>query len=496
MAPHPDSISAVNDWLKFHGIDPSTIQRSAAGDWLTLPVSVAKAERMLNTKYHIYEHTLSGKQVVRALSYSLPRELHSHIDVITPTTYFGSVRSMKKTSFVEPSRSKPAVSSDAGQLNSYTTVPASCNNTINPGCLRALYGTSSYMPSAKGVNKICVAGFLDEFANRADLQAFLYNYRPDAVNSTFTTVSVNQGGDNQADPGVEANLDIQYTTSLTYPTPNIYYSTGGSPPFNPDSSTPNNTNEPHLDLLNYLLSQKTLPQTLTASYGENEQTVPRDYAIKVCNMIAALTARGTTVFYSSGDYGVGDGDCKNNDGTNTTAFQPAFPASCPYVTAVGSTYHVNPEVGIDFSGGGFSRYFDMPSYQKKAVDAYLGAIGPDKYKGLFNRAGRAYPDVSAQGNNFEVIVGGRVVPVGGTSASAPTVASIFSLLNDYRISKGKKPLGFINPLIYSLAAGSGFADITSGTNPGCNTTGFSAREGWDPVTGLGTPKFKALKGLI
>lgn len=32
-------------------------------------------------------------------------------------------------------------------------------------------------------------------------------------------------------------------------------------------------------------------------------------------------------------------------------------------------------------------------------------------------------------------------------------------------------------------------DITSGFNPGCNTKGFEAVQGWDPVTGLGTPNY-------
>jgi len=62
-----------------------------------------------------------------------------------------------------------------------------------------------------------------------------------------------------------------------------------------------------------------------------------------------------------------------------------------------------------------------------------------------------------------------------------TVAAVFSLLNDYRLSTGKTSLGFINPLIYSAAA-SGFTDITSGSNPGCGTTGFTAGKGWDPVS--------------
>lgn len=37
-----------------------------------------------------------------------------------------------------------------------------------------------------------------------------------------------------------------------------------------------------------------------------------------------------------------------------------------------------------------------------------------------------------------------------------------------------------------------FFDVTSGNNPGCGTSGFSATSGWDPVTGMGTPDFAGL----
>ena len=63
----------------------------------------------------------------------------------------------------------------------------------------------------------------------------------------------------------QANLDIQYTTGISFPTPNIYYSTGGSPPFIPDSNSKTNTNEPYLDWVTFLLGQKTIPQTVRAS---------------------------------------------------------------------------------------------------------------------------------------------------------------------------------------------------------------------------------------
>ncbi|KDR68017.1 hypothetical protein GALMADRAFT_272863 [Galerina marginata CBS 339.88] len=496
MAPHPDSTATVDEWLDFHGVAP-TAQRSKSGDWITLRVSVEQAERMLGTKYNVYQHGPSGAEVVRTLSYSLPKELHSHVDVVAPTTYFGTLRSMRTTSFLQPNV-RPISDEEASAASlvpiSDATVPASCGTTITPACLRALYSTSTYVPAATNVNKLGVAGYLEEFANNADLQTFFKKFRTDAVGATFQTVQVNGGGNDQTDPGVEANLDIQYTTGISFPTPNIYYSTGGSPPFTPDSQTSSNTNEPYLDFLTFLLAQKTIPQTLTTSYGDDEQTVPLDYATKVCNMFATLGSLGTTVFFSSGDAGVGGGDCKTNDGKNTKLFQPAFPASCPFVTAVGGTVKVNPEVAVSFSGGGFSRYFATPSYQSTAVNTFLTALGT-KNAGLFNKTGRAYPDISAQGQGFQVVIGGGTESVAGTSASSPTAAGVFSLLNDFRLSQGKTSLGFINPLIYSTAS-SGFTDITSGSNPGCGTQGFSAGKGWDPVTGLGTPNFLALQKLV
>ena len=58
-----------------------------------------------------------------------------------------------------------------------------------------------------------------------------------------------------------------------------------------------------------------------------------------------------------------------------------------------------------------------------------------------------------------------------------TVAGIISLLNDYRISKGDPPLGFLNTWLYGRGR-DGLQDIKDGSNPGCDTLGFPAMEGW------------------
>ena len=71
-------------------------------------------------------------------------------------------------------------------------------------------------------------------------------------------------------------------------------------------------------------------------------------------------------------------------------------------------------------------------------------------KSAYNATGRAYPDVAARATAYSLIdAKGATVTVDGTSGSTPTCAGIVSLLNDARFHKGGKPLGFLNPWLYS-----------------------------------------------
>jgi tripeptidyl-peptidase I len=265
-----------------------------------------------------------------------------------------------------------------------------------------------------------------------------------------------------------------------------------------------------LEYVTYLLSlpDDQLPTTLTTSYGDNEREIPQDYAQNVCNMFGQLGARGVTVLFSSGDSGPGSA-CQTNDGTNTTRFTPTFPGACPYITSVGGTTSISPEKAVSFSSGGFSDYFPRPSYQDTAVPAYLATIG-DTFSGLYNAAGRGFPDVAAQGSGFQVVSQGQIISVGGTSASAPTFAALVSLVNNKLVAQGRSPLGFMNPWLYAAASpGGGLTDITEGGSRGCTAAsqysglptpavpgaGWNATAGWDPVTGLGTPLFDQLLTL-
>ena len=147
-----------------------------------------------------------------------------------------------------------------------------------------------------------------------------------------------------------------------------------------------------------------------------------------------------------------------------------------------------------YSGGGFSDLFARPSWQASAVSKYLSEHAPAYGKSVFNSSGRAYPDVAAIGLNMPIVLQGNDATEGGTSVAAPIFASIITLLNEERLEAGKKPIGFLNPIIYKYP--DMFNDITEGKNPGCGTEGFAASTGWDAVTGHGTPRYEKMREVF
>lgn len=267
-----------------------------------------------------------------------------------------------------------------------------------------------------------------------------------------------------------------------------------------------------------MVTKKTYdsPSHFRLAYLTLPQGVPREYATLTCNLIGLLGLRGITVLFSSGDLGVGAG-CLAPD-YKTVEFNAIFPATCPYLTSVGGTVDVTPEIAWDGSSGGFSKYFARPSYQNKAIKTYMKTVS-DKTKKYYapytNWAGRGFPDVSGHSASpaYQVIYAGKQARSGGTSAAAPVWAGIVGLLNDARFRAGKGSLGWLNPLIYKYGP-KVLTDITGGYSIGCdgnNTqTGgpepagsglvpgarWNATIGWDPVTGYGSPDFGKLKDLV
>jgi hypothetical protein len=102
--------------------------------------------------------------------------------------------------------------------------------------------------------------------------------------------------------------------------------------------------------------------------------------------------------------------------------------------------------------------------QQLLFNIYL-ANNPN-FRQYYNASSRGYPDVSAQGVNFLVVEMGVTEPVDGTNASSLAFSSIIGLLNSARIESGQKPLGFLDPFLYS-AGFTALNDMTTGGSTGC-----------------------------
>lgn len=122
-------------------------------------------------------------------------------------------------------------------------------------------------------------------------------------------------------------------------------------------------------------------------------------------------------------------------------------------------------------GGGYSVHFPAPAYNKDVTAAFAASLD-ESYAGKFNSSNRGYPDISLVSVYYQTVLNGAVKSALGTSASAPAVAALVGVLNDYRKTQGQKPLGFLNTLLYSKQAAGAIRDIVDGNNHGCDEDGF------------------------
>ncbi|KAJ7775391.1 subtilisin-like protein [Mycena metata] len=476
VAPSTDALNAFNAFTSANGLKSSVI--SPYGEWVSVTLPVSKANQLFGAKFTNFTHTDLPAPIIRTLSVSLPSQLANFVQVVHPTTAFTTPNA----------RLGQSIRIDIPNLRRDATAPAECdtsnpNNSITPGCLQALYNIPS-TPATQQTNALLVTGYEDEWAEIDDLQAFMKQFRPDlpsGANQTFLRLAID-GGTNPQFPnsaGTEAQLDIEYTAGVASNVPLQFLTVGG---FDFPTAL--------LDTTTFIAGSPQPPTVMTTSYGDLESNFGPSLATSICNGYAAATARGVSVLFASGDGGVNGGQ---DDGFDCGLFVPVFPASCPYLTSVGSTIGFNPEVAVNFTGGGFSNVFPIPDYQADAVAAFVKTL-PANFTGPFNRTGRGYPDVSLQGWNFLIEADAFVGDVSGTSASSPSVAAIIALVNDQLLAAGKPALGFLNPFIY--ANPSAFNDITIGHNSGfscpASTAAFDAAEGWDPLSGLGTPDYQRL----
>jgi kumamolisin len=195
-----------------------------------------------------------------------------------------------------------------------------------------------------------------------------------------------------------------------------------------------------------------------------------------------FAAQGQNLFQASGDSG------------SWNLFSEIYPADDVFVTSVGGTDLTTQSAGgawasegawADGGGGVSPDFFTIPSWQKAAASAC----------GSCSKSYRNAPDVSANANFTFYVCADQTTctanEYGGTSFAAPMWAGYLALVNQQYLANGNKTtVGFINPTLYSIGAGSSydsdFRDILTGSN------GYSATTGYDLATGWGSPNGTSL----
>jgi kumamolisin len=232
------------------------------------------------------------------------------------------------------------------------------------------------------------------------------------------------------------------------------------------------------------------PSVLCISWGKPESVWSPSITRTLNQAFHEASTLGITVVSGTGDGGV-------TDGIEDGGAHIDFPASSPYVLAVGGTRlvrsggRITSEIAWNdraggATGGGVSVLFLRPDWQS-AVNVPARTDG---------KTGRGIPDVSANAapaSGYLVYIDGQVTQVGGTSASGPLWAGLIALINQ---GVGHN-IGYINPLLYKKLGPNGvLRDITEGDNGADNVRGHNAVSGWDASTGWGSPSGRKLLGAL
>ncbi|KAK8041507.1 subtilisin-like protein [Apiospora phragmitis] len=455
FAPSQEVVDSVRAWLAESGIDPRRIGVSESRSWISVNATVAEVESLIQTDYHVYEHS-SGHLHVASGSYSVPAYLSAeHIDFIMPTLHFDAKRCREDIGQNTGTLAKLGPQTGMSKIIKKLE---DCDTQIVPDCLRALYHLPPGTPAQPG-NSCGIVEYTPQSYHPADLDLFFANLSKKEVGDRPILDSIDGGTiqQNLTDPNlfVESALDLEYAMALVYPQTVMLYQVGdmlGGGSFNnfldaldgsyctyeggddpvQDGVYPDPAPGGYKGPADCGTSKAT--NVISTSYGYNEAELTPVYQMRQCYEYMKLGLHGVTVLYSSGDYGVAGngGICVGTNGTqiNGTSghFNPSFPGTCPYITAVGATQVLT---GTNI---------------------------------LQDLANKVQPEVACET---------RIRSGGGFSNG---------------------PVGFLNPALY--AHPDVLNNVIRGANPGCGTAGFAVAPGWDHVTGLRTPNFPRMLDLF
>ena len=372
---------------------------------------------------------------------------------------------------------------------------AACPQSAAQNWLNSAYDIAGLTTSYRGQGQTVALYELATFQS-GDISAYEACFAPGA-HIPIQTIVTGQGAVPTDDGVAEVELDAELVTSVApqLGTLKIYEA----------------ANDPANRLAEWAQIVQDAPAVVSTSWGGCEQLSDPNEIAQENVFFTMAAAQGQTILASSGDSG--SEGCMGQVSTNSQ-LSAIDPAAQPFVTAVGGTSVIwngsrnestwNNQYGA--SGGGISQYWAAPSWQTGpgVTNNYTTGIPCHAPSGAFCRE---VPDLSLNADpttGYQVYCTSQAVSfcrgqgpwfqLGGTSAAAPIIAAMTALQNQYLLAHGSFNVGFLNPLLYQIAAGANASqnihDITQGPSndfQNKNAGAYPTTAGYDLATGLGSP---------
>lgn len=501
VSPPQSNRSYIMGWMRH-----ANITCYDGGDYLSCTGSVNDVENIFNVDMKYYRNQHSGSVTARSsLPYIVPRDLEGLVEWVDGlSNHLMHFPTPKSTSNL----SAPNYTADAGYVS---------REVVNR--MYSINGGVVMHNSSGAAIEFQSGGYTQDDLDKS----LLFNNL--AENKVTCNEGTNSGDDVETMLDMEMIVDIAENVSMCY----LNYQTWI---YEFAVGIQNMSNRPNVVSVSYGWSESD-----QCSIVDCGNETAKQYIDRANVELAKLGVLGVTVVVSSGDAGAPG---RTNEGCDPSQspINPVFPGSSPYVLSVGATYVVaenrtqnyttplcntfgcaNGSVTkvVNFndtgwtSGSGFTIYPAIrPSWQNDVVNEYLSSGVHLPNTSNWNQHGRGYPDVVALGHNCAVYGAddmGTFSGVDGTSCSAPIFASLLILANDYQASRGRPPLGFVNPLLYKMATSSSspFTKPVGGnthcTEFDCCSEEFGFQTApntttWDPVTGLGEINLVNMLGYL
>ena len=448
----PADIAAIRTFAANHGL--TVVREHQERCTVILSGTVAQLEAAFSVKLQRFEHA-SGHYRGRQGAIELPAELAGVVEAVLGLDN----RPQAKPHF--RMRGKHT-------RKSLLATPAA----FTPLQLANLYG----FPQATGQGQCVGIIELGGGFTQADLDTYFKNLgvAPPRVTAVSVDGGANAPTGDANGPDGEVMLDIEVVGAVAPDATIAVY-------FAP------NTDAGFLDAITQAIHDTTnKPSVISISWGSAESNWTSQAMTAMDNAFQAAATLGVTICAASGDSGSSDGVTDGSDHVD-------FPASSPFALGCGGTSlqasnsSITSEVVWNngaqggAGGGGVSAFFALPDWQSglQTTDAD-GVTTPLSNRGVPDVSGDADPETG-----YDVRIDGTDTVIGGTSAVAPLWAGLLARINQL----AGKPVGYIHPQLYQNPQA--FRDIAQGNNGD-----FSAANGWDACTGLGSPDGQGVADVL